>query len=677
MAQAMAEDGGRVPMSPGLQATLLRAREYAASQSEAQVLLEHLLLSLTEDADAANVLEACQVDMGRLRNDVAGYVGTLNDRVPPGTPGAPAISPQLTQVLKYATLAAQQGKRSSIDGAIVLAALVGDGRSMAASFLKAQGLTFEAAIQALRDAAIRTVAQPEAPRAAPMGAPPPPHYPPPQSHQPYVAQQQPPYTPHQPPGAPLRADDILARARERVESRATHRPDPQAPAPPQRFDPPPAPTQPPFEPMHDVGTPPPPPYANGIDAHPPAPRVDFAPPHVSAPADVAPTDVSPPPADDVAHADLAAPEVQPDTDLQPETVAAPAEPPPAEPETQARSLPEPLPDSPVEPLPEPAPRAHDDPQPARAATPAEPPRPPPRPVAAAHPPTRPTEPHWPPHPPQGGSPAPPSGWAPPPTRGPPGATSPGAPHPGRPYLPSPPPSHGWTAPPQPPQGSWSSPAPEPRELAPPPPGYGAHPAQLPPQGSSYEPGAAGRRPAVDAGQISHSLPHRMKQGRPQTIEVRIERPSLAGTGSASRSYALRPETVVARAIAVRLRPMSGRFIIDAGSPETQWDQSGAAGSGRLASEAAVWRFTVTPLNSGRGVLQLGVSARTLGADGVLAETQLPDQAHEVRVSREYADLAKRAALLLAVGVGSIVLLKLVESLLGVDLYFLFKQLLRL
>ena len=28
MAQAMAEDGGRVPMSPGLQATLLRAREY-------------------------------------------------------------------------------------------------------------------------------------------------------------------------------------------------------------------------------------------------------------------------------------------------------------------------------------------------------------------------------------------------------------------------------------------------------------------------------------------------------------------------------------------------------------------------------------------------------------------------------------------------------------------------
>ncbi|MGE3919253.1 MAG: Clp protease N-terminal domain-containing protein, partial [Hyphomicrobiaceae bacterium] len=158
MAQAMAEEGGKVPMSPGLQATLLRAREYAASQSEAQVLLEHLLLALSEDSDASHVLDSCQVDLARLRSDVAGYIGTLEDRVPPGTPGAPAISQALTQVLKYATLAAQQGRRTSIDGAIVLAALVGDGRSMAASFLKAQGLTFEAAIRALREVSARTPA---------------------------------------------------------------------------------------------------------------------------------------------------------------------------------------------------------------------------------------------------------------------------------------------------------------------------------------------------------------------------------------------------------------------------------------------------------------------------------------------------------------------------------------
>jgi len=198
----------------------------------------------------------------------------------------------------------------------------------------------------------------------------------------------------------------------------------------------------------------------------------------------------------------------------------------------------------------------------------------------------------------------------------------------------------------------------------------------PRQGGSPTPVSGARRPAVDAAQISHSIPQYLKQGRPHVIEVRIERPSLANAGSASRSYALRPETVVARAIAVRLRPLQGRFIVDAASPETQWDQSGAAGAGRLASEAAVWRFTVTPVNSGRGVLQLGISARTLGADGVLAETQIPDQAHEVRVTPSYARLAKRAGIVALVAIGSMVMLKLVESLIGLDLYYLLKQLLR-
>lgn len=185
-----------------------------------------------------------------------------------------------------------------------------------------------------------------------------------------------------------------------------------------------------------------------------------------------------------------------------------------------------------------------------------------------------------------------------------------------------------------------------------------------------------RRPAIDAAQISHSMPRWMKQRRAHVIEIRIERPSLAGGNSASRSYALRPETVVARAIAVRLRPLSGRFIIDAASPETQWDQSGAAGAGRLASEAAVWRFTVTPLRAGRGTLQLAIAARTLGADGVLAETQLPDQAHEVRISADHGRTALRAVLLVAVGIGSVAVLKSIEALAGVDLYYLFKQLLR-
>ena len=51
MAQALAEEIGRTPMSPALQATLMRARDYASGQSHAQVSVEHLLLALSEDDD--------------------------------------------------------------------------------------------------------------------------------------------------------------------------------------------------------------------------------------------------------------------------------------------------------------------------------------------------------------------------------------------------------------------------------------------------------------------------------------------------------------------------------------------------------------------------------------------------------------------------------------------------
>ena len=36
--------------------------------------LEHLLLSLTEDDDAAEVMTACKVDLDKLRRDLANYL---------------------------------------------------------------------------------------------------------------------------------------------------------------------------------------------------------------------------------------------------------------------------------------------------------------------------------------------------------------------------------------------------------------------------------------------------------------------------------------------------------------------------------------------------------------------------------------------------------------------------
>jgi hypothetical protein len=201
-------------------------------------------------------------------------------------------------------------------------------------------------------------------------------------------------------------------------------------------------------------------------------------------------------------------------------------------------------------------------------------------------------------------------------------------------------------------------------------------ALVPVQGPAGAGVAGGKRPAIDPSQITHSIPRRFRQGRPHVVEVWIERPPIAAS-SPARSFALRSENVVARAIAVRLRPLAGRFVIDAASPETQWDQSGAAGRDRLASEAAVWRFTLTPVRSGKGVLQLAISARTLGADGVLAETQIPDQTFELRVGPSYWRLLGRIFAGLGVALVGMVLIKLIEGQVGVDFYYMARQLLRM
>ncbi len=201
----------RIPMSPFLTATLARAADYATAQSHVEVTVEHLLLALTEDPEASVVLKTSNVDVGRLNNEVSDFIGRIEDRHPEGTGGSVAISADLRRILEAAAAAAQQGRRREINGAIVLAAIVGDGKSGAAHMLRSQGLTFEEAIRALQRAASQT-ARPPAPAPAPAA---------PQAS----------------------AADILASARERVQTRSAPglretRPEPEPAAEPERGLPP-------------------------------------------------------------------------------------------------------------------------------------------------------------------------------------------------------------------------------------------------------------------------------------------------------------------------------------------------------------------------------------------------------------------------------------------------------
>src|SRR5882672_9160247 len=173
MPQSFAEQLRSIPMSPNLGQSLERAHRCARDQSHRLVTLEHLLLALIEDAEAALILQSANVDLGRLGTDVSGYLGRLMEdmRAEPGT--EPRPDSELLRVLQAAASAAQQSKRKQIDGAIVLAAIVGDGKSPAAGLLKALGMTFEEAIRALQRANTKARLKPlaKASAAAPTEAP--------------------------------------------------------------------------------------------------------------------------------------------------------------------------------------------------------------------------------------------------------------------------------------------------------------------------------------------------------------------------------------------------------------------------------------------------------------------------------------------------------------------------
>ncbi|MCB1515716.1 MAG: Clp protease, partial [Hyphomicrobiaceae bacterium] len=148
MAHAIIDEIGQIlPPSRNLAETLARAADYATQQAHPEVTLEHLLLALTEDPDAVRVLTVSAVEIDQLKGDVSSHLGRLEERS--ANDGAAGISDDLRQILE-ASAAAARGRRDAIDGAIVLAAIVGDGRSTAAHLLRARGMTFEEAIKALQ-----------------------------------------------------------------------------------------------------------------------------------------------------------------------------------------------------------------------------------------------------------------------------------------------------------------------------------------------------------------------------------------------------------------------------------------------------------------------------------------------------------------------------------------------
>ncbi len=162
---AQADSG--VARSPFLDASLDKAHRLAISQHHGGVSSEHLLFALSEDPEALAVLGISTVNIERLRADITTHLGQFPNDTPTGKAILP--TPDLLKVLKLAAMAAQQSARRQIDGAIVLAAMIGDASTPSAGLLRAHGLTFNEVIKVLQKSIGAPPPNQPMPATAPMG----------------------------------------------------------------------------------------------------------------------------------------------------------------------------------------------------------------------------------------------------------------------------------------------------------------------------------------------------------------------------------------------------------------------------------------------------------------------------------------------------------------------------
>jgi len=142
----------------------------------------------------------------------------------------------------------------------------------------------------------------------------------------------------------------------------------------------------------------------------------------------------------------------------------------------------------------------------------------------------------------------------------------------------------------------------------------------------------------------------MRVGAPHKVEVRIARSEIErlAEGMGQNNIVRMHDIFVTRAMSIRLRAPEGGFVIESTSAETQWVED--TFGGLLMDDFASWRWTITPTRRGWTSLQLLISARTVGPDGLTAETALPDQEVDVRVQVNLRDLARRIAIWAAIAI---------------------------
>jgi ATP-dependent Clp protease ATP-binding subunit ClpA len=127
--------------SRSLEQSLHRALALANERHHEYATLEHLLLALIDDQDAAAVMRACNVDLEKLRRSLVAYVEAELDNLV--TDGSEDSKPTagFQRVIQRAVIHVQSSGREEVTGANVLVAIFAERESHAAYFLQEQDMT--------------------------------------------------------------------------------------------------------------------------------------------------------------------------------------------------------------------------------------------------------------------------------------------------------------------------------------------------------------------------------------------------------------------------------------------------------------------------------------------------------------------------------------------------------
>jgi ATP-dependent Clp protease ATP-binding subunit ClpA len=104
--------------------------------------LEHLLLALVDEPDAARVMRACAVNLEELRKDLVDFIDDDLSTLVTDVEGSEAVPTAAFQrVIQRAAIHVQSSGRSEVTGANVLVAIFAERESNAAYFLQEQDMT--------------------------------------------------------------------------------------------------------------------------------------------------------------------------------------------------------------------------------------------------------------------------------------------------------------------------------------------------------------------------------------------------------------------------------------------------------------------------------------------------------------------------------------------------------